>query len=46
MNVTTLTRSQEEFVDSFVGAMTEVVILTDIICTSETGKLHPVSLQV
>ena len=42
MNVTTLTPLQEDFVDSFVGEMTKEVILTDIVCTAETGKMHPV----
>ena len=42
MNVTTLTPLQEDFVDNFVGEMTRVLILTDIVCIAEIGKLHPV----
>ena len=46
MNVTSLTALQEDLVVHFVGEKTEMAILTDIVCTAEIGKLHPVSLQV
>ena len=45
MNITILTPLQEHFVEHFVGGTTEVMILTDVVCIAEMGKLHIFSLD-